>query len=84
MFAWSERNHMDKQKFIDTYRSADVDARVKRAQELTDIYNISRIPAFVVDGKYLTTSGMAGSVVLLAPTVDKLIEKARADRAAKK
>ena len=83
MFAWAERNHMDRQKFIDTYKSAGVEAKVKKAQELTDAYNISRIPAFVINGKYLTTSGMAGSLNNLLPTVDKLVDRARTERAAK-
>lgn len=84
MFDWAERNYIDRQKFIDVYKSADTAAKVTRAQEMTDTYNISRIPAFAVDGKYLTTSGMAGGLPMLLPTVDQLIAKARNERAAKK
>lgn len=84
MFSWAERNHIDRQKFIDTYRSAEVTAKVARAQELTELFLISGIPAFVIDGKYLTTSGRLTGMNQLVPTVDLLIARARVDRAAKK
>jgi thiol:disulfide interchange protein DsbA len=84
MYDWAQRNHLDRQKFIDIYESAETTAKVAKAQEMTEKYNITRIPAFVIDGKYLTTSGLAGSLDALLPTVDKLIVKARDERAAKK
>ena len=84
MFDWAQRNYMDRQQFIDIYKSPETEAKVAKARELTESYNISRIPAFVVDGKYLTTSGMAGSLDALLPTVDKLVNQARSERAAKK
>lgn len=83
MFDWALRNHMDRNKFIEIYKSPETEAKVKKAQEMTESYGITRIPAFVVDGKYLTTSGMTGSLETLLPTVDKLIDKARAERKAK-
>lgn len=84
MFNWAERNHMDRQKFIEIYKSPETEAKVVKAREMTETYGITRTPSFVVDGKYLTTSSQAGSLELLLPTVDKLIVKARNERAAKK
>jgi thiol:disulfide interchange protein DsbA len=83
MADWAQRNYIDRAKFMEIYHSADTEAKVKKAQEMTEAYNISRIPAFAVDGKYLTTSGLAGSLDAMLPTVDKLIAKARAERAKK-
>jgi transcriptional regulator GlxA family with amidase domain len=37
----------------------------------------------VVDGKYLTSGGMLGSLDSLLPVVDGLIDKARRERAVK-
>jgi hypothetical protein len=37
----------------------------------------------VVDGRYLTSGGMLGSLEALLPAVDGLIDKARKERAAK-
>jgi thiol:disulfide interchange protein DsbA len=84
MFDWAQRNYLDRKKFIEIYKSAETEAKVKHAQEMTESYGITRIPAFVVDGKYLTTSGLTGSLQTVLPAVDKLIAKARAERAAKK
>jgi protein dithiol oxidoreductase (disulfide-forming) len=83
MFAWAERNHMDRKKFIEIYKSPETTAKVEKARQMTEAYGIARIPAFVVNGKYLTTSGQAGSLDVLLPTVDKLIVLARGERAKK-
>jgi protein dithiol oxidoreductase (disulfide-forming) len=84
MFEWAAYNHMDKQKFTDIYKSPETTAKVEKAKQMTESYDILRIPAFVVDGKYLTTSTMAGGLDAMLPTVDKLIAKARSERAAQK
>jgi thiol:disulfide interchange protein DsbA len=83
MFDWAERNHMDRKKFIEIYKSAETTAKVEKAKQMTETYGITRIPAFVVDGKYLTTSNQAGSLQLLLPTVDKLVVLARTEHAKK-
>jgi len=84
MFNWAERNHMDRQKFIEIYKSPETEAKVAKAREMTTAYGIVRTPSFVVDGKYLTTSTQAGGLDKLLPTVDQLIAKARNERAARK
>jgi thiol:disulfide interchange protein DsbA len=84
MFDWAQRNYIDLQKFIDAYRSADTAAKVAKALDLSDKYNISRIPAIAIDGKYVTTSGMAGGLNAMLLAVDQLIARARAERATKK
>jgi thiol:disulfide interchange protein DsbA len=84
MFDWAQRNYINRDKFIEIYKSPEIAAKVAKAEEMTESYTISRIPAFVIDGKYITTSGMAGGLDALLPTVDKLIERARAERSAKK
>jgi thiol:disulfide interchange protein DsbA len=84
MFDWAQRNYIDRQKFIDVYRSADTSAKVAKALDLSDKYNITRIPAIAIDGKYVTTPGMAGGVNAVLLAVDQLISRARTERAAKK
>jgi thiol:disulfide interchange protein DsbA len=84
MFNWAERNHMDRQKFIEIYKSPETEAKVAKAREMTTAYGVVRTPSFVVDGKYLTTSTQAGGLDKLLPAVDQLIVKARNERAAKK
>jgi thiol:disulfide interchange protein DsbA len=84
MFDWVQRNYIDRQMFIDAYRSADTTAKVAKALDLSDKYNITRIPAIAIDGKYVTTTGMAGGLDAMLRAVDQLIVRARAERAAKK
>jgi thiol:disulfide interchange protein DsbA len=40
-------------------------------------YGISATPSFVVDGRYMTSGRMAGSLEALLPIVDGLIDKVR-------
>jgi thiol:disulfide interchange protein DsbA len=84
MFDWAQRNYVDRQKFIDVYNSAATAAKVAKALDLSDKYNISRIPAIAIDGKYVTTPGMAGGLNPMLLAIDQLIARARAERAAKK
>jgi thiol:disulfide interchange protein DsbA len=84
MFDWARRNYIDRDKFAEIYKSDETTAKVAKAQQLTEQYGIARIPAFAIDGKYLTTSNMAGGLEHLLPTVDQLIVRARMERAAKK
>ena len=46
--------------FDGVFNSFGVDAKVRRAKELSRQYGISGVPALVVNGKYLTDGPMAG------------------------
>lgn len=80
MFDWASRNGIDRQKFIDTYRSPAIDAKVAEARELIRTYGVKAVPSVVVDGRFLTTARMAGGPRGLMPVVDRLIESARKER----
>lgn len=43
---------IDPEKFTSVYRSPEIDASIKRAQELTRAYKVAGTPTFVVAGKY--------------------------------
>jgi thiol:disulfide interchange protein DsbA len=45
--------------FLDTYNSFAVDAKVRRAQDLTRRYQIDGVPTLVINGKYRTTGTIA-------------------------
>lgn len=55
-------NHgVSKQDFESTYNfSLGIDAQVQRGDKIIKQYGIIAVPAFVIDGKYLTNMGMAG------------------------
>jgi len=78
LFAWAQRVGVDRGKLEQLVDSAMVRAQVQRARDATVAYGITATPSFVVDGKYMTSGGMAGSVDALLPIVDGLVDKARA------
>lgn len=46
---------IDKQKFLDLYNSFGVDAKVKRAVQLQQAYQLTGVPTLAVDGRYVTS-----------------------------
>ncbi len=75
---WADKVGLDRDKLAQLLDSDEVNAQVQRAHDLTVAYGVRATPTFVVDGKYLTSGGVAGSVDDLLSIVDGLIEKARA------
>ncbi len=61
--------------FDKAFASFMVDAKVRRAKDLTRRYGISGVPSLVVNGKYVTDGPMASSAGGMLKVVDYLIEK---------
>lgn len=80
MADWIAKQGINRQKFLDTYRSFTVQNKTKRATQLTSEYGIQGVPSIVVDGKYLTSGSMTGSFDDMFLTVDYLVAKARKER----
>ncbi|MBK5105718.1 MAG: thiol:disulfide interchange protein DsbA/DsbL [Burkholderiales bacterium] len=80
MATWVSHNGLDKQKFIDTYRSPDIQAKLDRAREMTKNYEIRGVPSIVVDGKFVTSARMTGGTSELMQMVDQLVDLARKER----
>ena len=83
MAQWAVRHGIERQKWLDAYNSSAVAQNVERAKELTRAYSVSGTPSLVVDGRYLTSSSMAGSVRGVIPILDELINIARQQRTRK-
>lgn len=83
MTQWAARHGIDRQKWLAAYNSNEVSQKVQQAKELTQAYNIQGTPSLVVDGRYLTSSSMAGSVRGVIPILDELVNIARQQRARK-
>ena len=78
---WAARQGIERERWLAAYNSSRVAEGVAVARESTARYKVPGTPSFVVDGRYLTSSILAGSVPGLIPVVDELIRLARADRA---
>ena len=81
MADWVAHNGLDKQKFIDTYRSPEIQAKLVAARDMTRSYDIKGVPSIVVDGKFVTSASMAGGTNELMQVADQLIEMAHKERA---
>lgn len=83
LYEWAQKSGLDRDKLEQVLDSDLVRAQVQRARDTTVAYGIRATPSFVVDGKYMTSGGMVGSLEALLPIVDGLIDKARVTRGLK-
>lgn len=77
---WLRGNGVDAERFREVRSSAEIRARVEAADKTFDAYNVRGVPAFAVDGKYLTSARMAGSVHQMMNVVEHLVSLARDQR----
>ena len=78
---WAASHGIEQEQWLAAYNSSRVAEGVAVARESTARYKVPGTPSFVVDGRYLTSGILAGSVPGLIPVLDELIRLARADRA---
>lgn len=76
-FDWAVTKGVDRKKLADAYNSFSVNSQVMRAQQMTAAFKINGVPAFAVNGKYVTSAYMAGSVPAMFKTLDELIAQER-------
>jgi thiol:disulfide interchange protein DsbA len=77
---WAVTKGVDRRKLANAYNSFGVNSKVMRAQQMTKDYNITGVPAFAVNGKYVTSAYMAGGEKQLFAVLDQLIAKERKPR----
>jgi len=80
MADWIARNGIDRQKFVATYSSAEVAAKVAQARELIKAYDVRGVPTFIIDGKFRTSARLAGGTQQVIPVLDHLVKLAREER----
>ncbi|MEO0369632.1 MAG: thiol:disulfide interchange protein DsbA/DsbL [Pseudomonadota bacterium] len=64
------------------FNSFEVDSNLRNAMRITRASGASGVPSIIVDGKYLTSAAQAGGAPQMFSVVNKLVEKAAAERAA--
>lgn len=70
-----EKHGVSAEDFTSTWNSFEVAQKLRVAQDLTRRYNISGVPAIVVNGKYRTGAGEAGGYPRLLEVVNELIKR---------
>ena len=68
---------VDKDTFVKTWNSFSVKSQMEKAKKLAVAYQISGVPAVVINGKYRFDIGMAGGLQQTVDVADVLIEKER-------
>lgn len=63
------------QQFNTTWNSLQVDARLAHAKVLAQRYGVTNVPAFAVDGKWLTGTGYRLSTAQIMPAVSWLVQQ---------
>ncbi|WP_075794561.1 thiol:disulfide interchange protein DsbA/DsbL [Massilia putida] len=91
VFDWVAQNGIDRAKFIDTYRSFGIQAKLRRASAMMEAYGVDRWPLVVIDGRFITSPSHAGAGAPEGTTeaqqqqtalqaMDFLVTKAKADK----
>lgn len=80
---WVAKQGVDSKKFATMHASFSVVSKAQRAKQLTRSFGISGVPSLAVEGKFLTSSSLAGGNEQLMPVLDDLIKKARLERGGK-
>ena len=81
---WAVSQGVDAKKFSDAFKSFSTDSNVKRTDQLSRAAKIPGVPALVVDGRYLVVGKNVKNHDELLALTEKVIDKARTERAAKK
>ncbi len=80
LLEWLARNGVDAEAFRRLRDSAENRARVAEGRRLFERYNVRGVPAFAVDGRFLTSARLAGGVKEMMDVVAYLVERAREER----
>lgn len=78
---WAAENGLDRTRWLAIYNSAEVENSVRRAIEDTQRYAIRGTPSLVVDGRYVTSTGMSETIPGVISILDDLIALARSQHA---
>ena len=80
---WAARHGIDRAKWIAAFESAEVARKVDQALVATRAYMIEGTPSLVVDGRFVTSTGMSETIAGVITILDDLIVLARERRAGK-
>jgi thiol:disulfide interchange protein DsbA len=60
LFDWVSKQGINRNKFESTYHSFAVQSQISRVKDMTKRYKIEGVPAFVVNGQYITSPAQIG------------------------
>lgn len=72
-FEWAEGKGVDRKRLESAYKSFAVATKTARAKQLTRAYRLTGVPAFVVNGRYMTSAYITGGHPQLFAALNGLI-----------
>lgn len=79
----TKQSGLDRKKVDAEYNSFSLNTKMMRAMQIFRASGATGVPTLIIDGKYITSSTMAGGNDAMLKVADQLIAKARAEKAAK-
>ena len=70
---WAAKRQLDRNKVLATYRSFGVMSQLQRAKQLGQSYGVQGVPAFYVQGKYMTSPSHVKDEDRVFQVLDELI-----------
>jgi thiol:disulfide interchange protein DsbA len=77
MTEWLKKNGIERKKFDEVYKSFGVQAKVKRAAQLSAAYQLEGVPLLAVHGRYTVSAEQGGSQAGMLATTDQLVDLVR-------
>jgi thiol:disulfide interchange protein DsbA len=74
---WAAGEGLDRKLFLDTMDSPEVGARCERATELAKAIKLESVPSLVVNGKWMSSTTMAGTREGVLRVLDYLVARER-------
>ncbi|MCC7151317.1 MAG: thiol:disulfide interchange protein DsbA/DsbL [Rubrivivax sp.] len=68
---------VDKAKFLDAYKSFQVNTKAAKARQLADAYKVDGVPLLGIGGRYFTSAALAGGHDKALLVADYLIQRQR-------
>ena len=79
---WLAKQGIDPVQYAAVEKSFSVQSKLSRATQLMGAYKVDGVPMVIVNGKYVTSTGHAGSPDRVVPVMEELIAMARKDMGA--
>lgn len=79
---WIKGKVADEKRLMDAYKSFGVNSMIQRGDQLARAMRVNSVPTLVVDGRFLTSSSMAGGHPEAMRLVGQLVDRIRRERAA--
>ncbi|MDT8363279.1 MAG: thiol:disulfide interchange protein DsbA/DsbL [Nitrosomonas sp.] len=80
LFAWIEKQGIERSKFVNAYNSFTVQNQASRAAQMTKQYQVTGVPALVVNGTYLTSGRLSGTPQDTITVLNYLLDKVRQEQ----